>query len=373
MKKRIVLFLLVAPLLAPACEGVFSEDPKEKGSIVLSFSNSAFRQTKSSSENIPDSADFLLSVTSSKGDTAYSGKYGDSPQRIEVDPGLWKVSVRSGKFTRPKFAEPLYGDDQDVSVASGGTSRVRLTCRQVNCGIRLHINSNFLTSFPDGAIFVGSDDGRLLYSYGEKRIAYFRPGPVSVLLDENVSDYEPVKNLFTRTLAPCEILNVSISAPEGSGKTSIDMISVDIDTTRNWTDIGYEIGDGTVDDGGAGGNGSGGSQADAMDVAKAKASVGKENVWIYGYIVGCFRSSRSALSDEPPFSISTNLAIASRKSVTGKEECIAVQLPAGDVREGLNLVDNESNLGRKVFLKGDIVASYMGTVGLQGVSDFMLQ
>lgn len=371
MKAKFLLLLL--PFMAGACDGTFTDEQTARGSIVILFSSWSYRQTKAAAEFVPDTADFLLCVTSEKGDTAYSGSYGDSPSSIEVRPGTWTVSVRSSDFSSPKFSSPQYGDDQTIPVSSGETAKVKLICRQVNSGIRLHIKPDFLGSFPDGAIFVSSKEGRLLYSYNERRIAYFKPGPVSVTLDENLDDEKGAKTLFTRTLSPCEILNVSISAPEGSGKTSIDDIRVDIDTTRNWSDYDFSIGNDEGRGGGGAGNGSGSSIENAMDVAGAMAAGEVEDVWVYGYIVGCFRSSRSDLSNEAPFSISTNLAIASRKSVTDKEACIAVQLPVGDVREALNLVDNESNLGKKVFLKGDLVSRYLGTVGLQRVSDFVLK
>jgi hypothetical protein len=42
-----------------------------------------------------------------------------------------------------------------------------------------------------------------------------------------------------------------------------------------------------------------------------------------------------------------------------------VQLPAGEVREALNLVDNPELLGRKIVVRGDIVDSYYGLTGLK--------
>ena len=41
--------------------------------------------------------------------------------------------------------------------------------------------------------------------------------------------------------------------------------------------------------------------------------------------------------------------------------------------EEMNLVDNPEILGRKVFIRGDIVESYYGLVGLKNITDFEMQ
>ena len=77
-------------------------------------------------------------------------------------------------------------------------------------------------------------------------------------------------------------------------------------------------------------------------------------------------------SFEAPFSSRTNLAIASKSSCTNKESCLSVQLSAGEIRDALNLVDNPDLLGRKIWIKGDIVAAYYGIPGIQSISDYSL-
>ena len=52
---------------------------------------------------------------------------------------------------------------------------------------------------------------------------------------------------------------------------------------------------------------------------------------------------------------------------------MSVQLPKGDVRDALNLVDNPSNLKRKVYIKGDIVDAYYGIPGIKNISDFIIK
>ena len=56
-----------------------------------------------------------------------------------------------------------------------------------------------------------------------------------------------------------------------------------------------------------------------------------------------------------------------------RSACLSVNLPSGRVRDALNLVDNQSLLGRKVCIKGNIVEAYYGIPGLKGIVDFELQ
>ena len=83
--------------------------------------------------------------------------------------------------------------------------------------------------------------------------------------------------------------------------------------------------------------------------------------------------TRSSVSFRPPFESATNLAIAARASVSSKESCLSVELPSGDVRDALNLPGHPDHIGRRVLLKGDIVESYFGIVGIKGVSDYILE
>jgi hypothetical protein len=102
------------------------------------------------------------------------------------------------------------------------------------------------------------------------------------------------------------------------------------------------------------------------------ASIGEEDVWVSGYIVGGDLTSSSA-SFSPPFSSRTNIVLGPRSSVSSRSSCLAVSLPSGEIRDDLNLVDNPSLLGRKVVVRGDIVGSYYGLPGLKNLTDFDLQ
>jgi hypothetical protein len=109
-----------------------------------------------------------------------------------------------------------------------------------------------------------------------------------------------------------------------------------------------------------------GTEAEPYTVAGVvKAATGE--AWVKGYIVGFMQTGDS---NYPVFtaetdSINTNILLAD--SIGDEENYIAVQLPKGAVRDGLNLVDNKGNLNQEVLLYGTIT-NYFSAIGLKGVS-----
>ena len=327
---------------------------------------------------IPDTNDFILKVSDAGGKILYEGAYGDSPESLLVDAGSYTVAVHSIEFTAPGFSRPVYGDEQVVVVKAGATVTVRLDCVLENAGVRLQVAPDFLTSYPDGVLFLKSGDTRLMYGYSEKRIAYFKPGPISLVLNNRGAD----EILLTRTLDARTILTLSISAPHG-GAAAASSITVAVDTAKVWNHESYVIGGGGSGSGSGSGGGTGGgtgggddpgSELDnAYSVSQASEHVGEDGVWVFGYIVGGDLSTAGTTVKTSKLTKATHLAIAARSTVTAKASCVAVELPKGAVRDALNLVDHPDLIGSRVYLKGSIVASYFGTTGLKSVSDYVLK
>ena len=359
MKKR-MKWMAMLPLVAglAACDD-FGWGPGQGDPGILRWTLQSLPATRASAE-MPDTNDFLLTVCDTRGNILYDGAYGDSPTSLQVDPGSYTVRIVSAPFTVPAFARPQYGDEQLVVVAAGQTVSVGLRCTQLNAGIRLCTAAEFLESYPDGVLSVRQGQHRLMYGYTEKRIAYFPPGEVSVVLTRDGAE----QTLLTRTLEARDILTVNLSAP---GARSGGRISVSVDTTRNWRSENYKIGGGNPD--------SGQEEADrtVIGVADAAAHVGETGIWVYGYIVGGDLSSAGKSVKTSGITKATHLALASRSSVTEKAQCVAVELPAGKVREALNLVDHPDLVGTRVYVKGNLVSSYFGTIGLKGTNDYALK
>lgn len=353
--KRTLIPLLLALGAAAACEGLIGTgESVPNGSIRIRFTDDVTRMTRASGASLPDTNDFILKISDASGRSIYSGKYGAAPETIVTDPGTYTIDVVSRDFREPLFDAPQYGDTKVVSVSAGQTVSVLLECAQINSGIQLKISPDFLTSYPNGVLFLNSSDGRLMYSYSEKRIAYFNPGPVSL----QMSDGGETETLFTRNLLARQILQVSVSA--GKNGATKGGVQIAVDTCRNWSSENYVIG---------GSGQGGGDTGNAYSVTQAKNNVGAIDVWVYGYIVGGDLSS-SQCSFRSPFKSRTNIVLASRSSCTDKESCISVQLSQGAIRDALNLVDHPENLGKQVYIKGDIVASYYGIEGVQSLVEY---
>ena len=315
--------------------------------------------------DLPDTDAFILTVKNSAGDVLYEGAYGDSPESMLVNPGSYTVKAVSRVFEKPEFSAPQFGDEQVVVVQSGTSTKVRLNCTQLNSGLRMRLDSEFGATYPNGSVTVSSAEGNLKYSQTENRIGYFKAGNVSVSLDDGTTS----KILLTRYLEACEVLTLGISCPaiEPPKPDAGNGISITVDTSRVWSSYDYEIGSGQGADPGT-------TVSTAYSVAQAKEHIGEKSVWVCGYIVGGdLSSAKEGISFKPPFTSMTCLAIASRSSVTSKSSCMSVKLPKGDIRTEINLADNPGLIGRKIYLKGDLIAAYFGIPGIENITEYVLK
>ena len=343
--------LLAASLSVNACDYFF---PEEEGRMTVYFSRDSYLATRSS-DAVPDTNYFILSVTSANGIVVYEGLYGSAPQPILASPGTYNVKVSSSDNDSPAYSNPIYGDEQTVVVESGKETVTRLFCQQINSGVRICFDPAITSRDAGATVSINSAQGMLIYPAGETRVAYFAPGAVH--FDLNME--EKTILLLERVLRAREILCLNVHAPS----VTTGGVSVSIDTSRIWTSE-------DVTPGAAGGQ-SGSDMASALDVWSARQGAGLKDVWVYGYIVGGDLSSSKA-SYSPPFSSRTNLLLSPKAGVQSRDGCLSVQLQQGDIRAALNLVDNPGLLGRQVFLKGNIVPSYYGLPGIRGLSEYAL-
>nr|WP_309098858.1 5'-nucleotidase C-terminal domain-containing protein [Fredinandcohnia onubensis] len=89
---------------------------------------------------------------------------------------------------------------------------------------------------------------------------------------------------------------------------------------------------------------------------------------VQGYIVGTAKSGTS-YDQVSPFDINTNLGLADDPNETDPAKILPVQLPKGDVRTGINLVDHPENFQRKVAITGSLEA-YFSVPGLRNASSY---
>lgn len=92
--------------------------------------------------------------------------------------------------------------------------------------------------------------------------------------------------------------------------------------------------------------------------------------WVEGYIVGFIPGkvyTDGVFTAEG--AVATNFILAASASENDLNKCIAVQLPAGALRDALNLQANPGNLGRKVVLNGSM-EKYFSVAGLKSVKAY---
>ena len=123
-----------------------------------------------------------------------------------------------------------------------------------------------------------------------------------------------------------------------------------------------------------------GTQDDPYSIRGAALNQNGGLAWVKAYIVGYIPLSTG--DDGPSYTISdivfstdgaaaSNIAIASAPNETNINNCMAVQLPSGDVRSALNLADHPENIGKEVMLYGTMERYYGGS-GVKGVTAAIL-
>lgn len=346
-------FLFFLALVCAACTKLFpSAGSAGLASMTVKLSNPLGELASKAGETVPFVEDFIFELISSDGAVLYKGRYADSPDVFNLQPGSYTVSARSSEFREAAYSSPVYGDERIVNLKSGESISVELVCAQTNSGVRLVPDASFRSEFPHASIYLNGEGGSLMFSYGEKRTAYFLPGNFTVSLVDGASE----RRILTRSLEPRNVLILNLSASRSvSGDGAVSVVA---DTSRNWVSDSFTYG-------------SEGSRSTALSVTEALSRVGEKDVWVYGYIAGSFSTS-TKLETSAPFSKNTNVVISSRTSVSDKESCICVELSSGGLRNALNLMDNPSLLGRRVFLKGSLVESYYSITGLKSVKEYSL-
>ena len=347
----LVAGMVVALLLASSCQDLFGPGPE--GTLLVNVPELSPPSTRAAA-GIPDVGTFLVRVSDSAGQTVCEKDYAHFPEELSVPAGTYTVSAESDDFSAPAFNAPQWGDTQIVSVPAGGSVTASLDCRQLNSGLRIDVDASFRAAFPDGTLALKGPGGTLRYTYGETRTAFFLPGSVSLMLDDGGFE----QTLFTRRLEASQMLSIRLSANIG---LLTGGISIQLDTARTWLSEHFVAGEGDAH-----------ALDGAYDVAEAREHAGESGVWVHGYIVGVATNTRK-ISVTPPFTKNTNLVLGARASTTDPGHCLSVELPAGAVRDALNLQDHPDLLGRNVYIRGDLVAAYYGIPGLKAPSEYQFR
>lgn len=116
-----------------------------------------------------------------------------------------------------------------------------------------------------------------------------------------------------------------------------------------------------------------GTFEDPYDVEAASVNTTPTPAWVKGFIVGVYETGGTDFVPNfaGPFTTNSNILIAASAEETNLAKCIPVQLPNGDIRAALNLVDHAGNKGKEVMLLGNLEA-YFSQPGLKGVVGYWM-
>lgn len=90
-----------------------------------------------------------------------------------------------------------------------------------------------------------------------------------------------------------------------------------------------------------------------------------DTAWVVGYIVGSIKDNKVENTPSQP----TNIALSDTKTLAENAVFAPVQLPKGDIRTALNVVDNKENIGKKVKVQGALEAYFLKP-GIKGVKAY---
>ena len=175
---------------------------------------------------------------------------------------------------------------------------------------------------------------------------------VTITADEGAAIYyttdgvEPTTNSLAYT-APFTIENsCTVKAVASKGGVMSSVVSMDFVKTT--------------------GDGSENNPFTVADMLSLPSDYEATDMWVKGIIVGSIKNN--ALEETP--SVKTNVAMAAAAGETTFANIVPVQLVTAN-QDALNVVDNATNIGKELQIKGDIT-KYFGNMGVKNTSDYKL-
>ncbi|MGV8827324.1 MAG: DUF4493 domain-containing protein [Breznakibacter sp.] len=251
--KNSIIVLLVITILSMSCTHEEVKPLEGKGTILLNASVSVEINSLKAAIVVDD---FIVTITeNTTGDVKYSNTVAASADPIELDAGIYTVSVASEPYLAPGFDQPEYGAVRnDVVMVAEQTTTVSLECRQTNSGLRLSYHQNMVDyCLQKGYAYhaaVTNSIGELYYNNDETRYGYFNPGEVTVSVVMNSITYRRVFALTAGDLKTIVVnvvplpedptlLTLSISGDNGTIDRDDDFDITDGEVVRQvaWQDI----------------------------------------------------------------------------------------------------------------------------------------
>lgn len=112
-----------------------------------------------------------------------------------------------------------------------------------------------------------------------------------------------------------------------------------------------------------------GTKENPYTVEEARANQGKNEVWVEGFIVGSFDRTVNNYFPGATGTSKTNIALAGNEDETDVDNMLAVNLDRTSIQNVLNLVDNPTNVKKRVLIKGNLI-NYLNTSGLRNLTEY---
>ncbi|MDR2584874.1 MAG: DUF4493 domain-containing protein [Prevotellaceae bacterium] len=339
-------------LLASGCE-TLSWGEEGKGALSIRMQRETAVVVKASTSF----DDYHIGIVNGSG-TVVSGPLGSIPDPVILEPGTYTVTALSEQTALPAFEKPIYGSTVDVGVVAGVKNTLQMICTQINAGLRIVYDHDFITKYHTYRVEVSGADGALTYQKEELRTGYFTPGTLKiVLLVEGEDPVHISKNVIARDML---VLTVLLGQTNLETKGSIELL-LSADTSRVWRREEWKPGAPSND---------GVTPETAYTVAEAQSLSSGTNVWVNGYIVGG-DASNSSFKSLPPFTANSNLVIADSPLETVRANCMAIELPTSpaSLRATFGMPANGASLlGRMACFRGNI-ETYFGHTGLRATKE----
>ena len=189
-----------------------------------------------------------LSIVKADGTSApFVGKFADYRSDMEIGVGTYDVTLEYGNSASEGFNRPYYYASKQVTVVDQQTTSLSLDAKLKNSMIVLEFSEAFEMYFTSYEITLqSSGNTSVVWSTGENRAAYLRPGAISMKMKlSSVTGKEVTVDAPAITAEEGILYNVSLDVNEGEiGKTSIS-ISFNDETVQQ--PINIEINDDIVD------------------------------------------------------------------------------------------------------------------------------
>ena len=125
-----------------------------------------------------DINNFDVVVTNNAGDTVASFKYGNRPEKISLDGGVYKVALSSEPMVGAEWEKPIYGVEKEVIVKRKETTTVKdLVCRLQNVKVSVDYAADLRDQLDleRTTMTVALEENSLVYANEETRAGYFAP------------------------------------------------------------------------------------------------------------------------------------------------------------------------------------------------------